>query len=127
MKEKKPVYSLIGEISQARGLVAERKVIEFFLNEENRCLFPDWLEGLDCRTNRDDTKGIDCWFLTDVGKIPLQIKSSLRGKNTALEKHPHIPVVIIHADDSEQEILEKCLTAVSESRDFYLAKRRNDD
>jgi len=126
MKEGRPVYSLIGEVSQTRGFVAERKVIEFFLNEENRCLFPDWLKGIDCSTYRDDTKGIDCWFLTDVGKIPLQIKSSLRGKNNALEKHPHIPVVIIHADDSEQTILEKCLEAILISRDFYLAKRRNE-
>ncbi len=123
------VESAFGEVGLERGRINEARVCQVLLDHIEQGLFPAWFKGYQPipLTDTSQSKGIDGWILTlDVGKIPLQIKSSWAGKEKALSEHPRIPVVIVHLQDSEEEVAQKCLQVAEAERQKYL-KLRNQD
>ena len=64
-----------------------------------------------------DDDGVDGIFLTDVGNIPIQIKSSEFRVNQFQKDHPNIPAVCIsHVNLPRQKILQICLKTIKRQR-----------
>ena len=116
---------LFNKIGHERGLFAEN-IVEKIFNDRFQTgnNVPTWLIGYERATAEDDRRGIDGWFYTDVGKIPLQIKSSKTGKRRANEKNPNIPTVIVRAGDSDNTIFAQCISAIGPERKKYLKERQ---
>lgn len=124
MERKKNLSTLMNEIASSRGTIAETKVVHALCREENSCFFPEWFWGYNTsEENEDRFKGIDGWILTDVGKIPVQIKSSIRGEQKAKRNHPEIPVVVIRQHYSDEEVINRCFAAVAPLRNSYKRQR----
>lgn len=117
------VEKLLGHIGQRRGLESEQKVTDLFDSPDCREFFPGWVRGYTVASGKDDAKGIDGWVHTDVGKIPIQIKSSRRRALDAQKKRPEIPIVVIRIGESNQRLIGKCVAAVSKKRKEYLRQR----
>lgn len=115
---------LYGKIGNERGASSERSVERIVNARIEAGKVPEWLTSYEKASPEDDRRGIDGWFHTDVGKIPLQIKSSRTGKQHAAERKPSIPTVIVRAGDSETTIFSRCISAIAPDRKKYLAKRR---
>ncbi len=115
---------LFDKIGHERGVLAENIVERVFNERFQTGDVPEWLTGYERATVEDDSRGIDGWFYTDVGKIPLQIKSSRTGKRHAAEKKPNIPTVIVRAGDSEKTIFSQCISAIGPERKKYLKERQ---
>ena len=112
------------KIGHERGVLAENSVERVFNDRLRTGDVPKWLTGYERATVEDDSRGIDGWFYTDVGKIPLQIKSSRTGKKHAAEKKTNIPTVIVRAGDSEKTIFSQCISAIGPERKKYLKERQ---
>ncbi len=112
------------KIGHERGTFAENIIERIFKDRFQTGDVPKWLTGYERATLEDDSRGIDGWFYTDVGKIPLQIKSSRTGKRHAAEKNPNIPTVIVRAGDSENTIFSQCISAIGPERKKYLKERQ---
>lgn len=115
---------LFGKIGNERGRSTENLIFQAV----NRCIesgnIPAWLIGYEKATPKDDSLGIDGWLHTDVGKIPLQVKSSIAGKQKFTERKSHIPIVVIQVGQSDEQILAKCVSAIAPKRTEYLLKRQ---
>lgn len=119
------LWQLFGQIGNERGKLAEKRVKLAFIAEDNRKYFPDWVYGFERASFKEDRcKGIDGWIKTDVGKIPLQIKSSFRGKSKAEQKFPDIPIIVLEAGISDENIIRQCCEIITPVRDYYLSLRR---
>ena len=60
--------------SRKIGKQAEQKIIDILKNNRNR--LPPWMIGpFVSASTEDDKKGIDIWVGTDIGDLPLQVKS----------------------------------------------------
>lgn len=114
-----------GHIAYQRGVQAENTVcLAFTLLAQNNHL--EWFKGYEISTDTENQhQGIDGWVITDVGKIPIQIKSSECGKLAALKKHPKVQaVVVICAGEPIEGIITRLVELVSRERDKYLALRQ---
>lgn len=76
-KSFRKIRSLIGKIGNQRGLRNEQRFFKAIANFPEK---PRWWLDVREKTPEEDQKGIDAVVTTDVGKLFLQIKSSLRGK-----------------------------------------------
>lgn len=117
------VLFLLGSIGSQRGKNNERKVYEATQRLINESCCPVWLTGYTSASEEDERRGIDGWFTTDVGKIPIQVKSSLSGKRHSEQKRPKIPIVVLHVEDTDEVVLQKCLKAIERKRNEYLRLR----
>jgi hypothetical protein len=109
-----------------RGRANEDKV--FTALEEPGVFTPDWFQGVERPSDKQDLRGIDLIVKTrDVGKIFIQIKSSIIGMNRFLVEHPRtrlrIGIIIVSRNDTAEEIRQKVFGAAGLLRDKWLRKR----
>ena len=114
-------------IADKRGADAEHHVFWAVKQGINAEFCPTWVRGVRKSRGKEEGKGIDYWVETDVGGIPLQVKSSVRGMEKALELHPEIPVVISQIGESHEELVGKIIEAISPKREMYLKQRGIDE
>lgn len=126
MVEKKrfPVDSIFGRIGNERGSIAENRVKRVLEDRIEAHKIPQWLTRYEQASYEDEPRGIDGWFYTDIGKIPIQIKSSRKGQRDAEKKRPRIPVVVIEPGIQDDIIFDKCISTISAKRVEYLQKRQ---
>lgn len=117
------IFALFGSIGSQRGENNEKKVYEAIQKLVNENCCPAWLTGYTSASKENDRHGIDGWFVTDVGKIPIQVKSSRSGKSSFKQRRSEIPVVVIHIGDTDEVVLQKCLRAIEAKRNEYLKLR----
>jgi len=118
------VLTLLRSIGLERGTKNEIKVYEAIQKSISEGYCPAWITEYTPADRKDDRRGIDGWFTTDVGKIPIQIKSSFSGKRHSEQRRPKIPIVVIHVEDTHEVVLQKCLMAIGPKRDEYLKLRK---
>lgn len=122
--EKLSVRGLINRLGDERGKASEAMVEDVFRRRLEAGKVPVWLIGYQRADQKDNDRGIDGWFVTDVGKIPLQLKSSRKAMYNALEKRPRIPVVVIKVGQSEDAIYSTCMAVLELQRNKYLELRK---
>ncbi len=123
MGSKENIHYLFGQIGQRRGLEAERRFGRALQESLKSGNLPDWFRGCQISTNHENRRGIDFWILTDIGKIPIQIKSSMRGMEKARRRHPRIPAIIVPVYEQNESIASKCLQTIKPEREKYLSLR----
>lgn len=121
-KELKKIW---GQISNERGARSEQSVAKAMARFLESGEIPGWITGYVVASKDDDRRGIDGWIVTDVGKIPIQIKSSERGKNKHINyaKRLVIPVVVVERGLNDMQIVNRCIEAVNDTRKKYLEER----
>ena len=112
-----------GRIGHDRGEAAEQVMAHIFKDaiEQNAC--PDWIKEYSTASPEKDKKGIDAWVTTDIGRIPLQIKSSKTGVQSAKDKHPRIPVVRVALGEKKEKTLSRCINVIGRRRREILVRR----
>lgn len=125
MAERNPVFRLYGVLGNERGLSSESRLglaVSRALEQGN---LPKWLSGFQKPSAKEDAKGIDGWAVTDVDKIPIQVKSSKTGAKRAKAKYPEIPILIVRPGDTEATIVERFSSVIGQKRSQYLKQRKN--
>lgn len=124
--EKSRVLFRMGQIGRERGENSERTVARILREKLEAGELPEWMLGCKraSRNGEKNRRGIDFEIMTDVGKVPLQVKSSVTGAQEFLEKHPEIPVVVIRSYDTDEANLHRVMEAIKPFYDFYAAIRR---
>ena len=116
--EARRVLSLINKTGIERGQNAEDKVSRVFCRDR-RAAWPAWLYGMRKGYPEEDRLGIDFMAETDLGLIPLQIKSSERGVSE-FRAHPRytddIVVVVIKTGDTEEIVSTKVIGVLAQRR-----------
>jgi hypothetical protein len=119
----------IGLSTNQRGFNAENVVIKSFSDEiysKNCPVRPEWFYKIEKASYELDSKGIDLIVFTDVGKIFLQVKSSLKGKEEFLRKKKNrimIGIVIIKYYESFETIRYIIIKELEKMRNLILEKR----
>jgi hypothetical protein len=122
---------LIKTTKLERGQMSEQRVFAAVQAWKDR---PSWMSDFVKSTPEEDQiMGVDAWVeTTDVGRIPIQIKSSdvsrvlfeegsaIRGR--ALENRPH--VVVVRPDITDEAICRCILTGARYLRDLRLVGER---
>lgn len=117
------INRLFGHVSNEKGAKNEQRVLDAFAT--NR---PNWIDSVEPASKKQDNRGIDIVFNSDVGKLYLQVKSSIAGKkhfkrtqeeNTARN---NIAVVILRPETDVRAVV---IEAISKLRENYLARRAN--
>ncbi len=118
------ISKTLREVTQERGRLAEQKVWKALNDRE---ALPNWVWGFRRASLEEDQKGRDLFVLTDVGEIPLQVKSSLAGADSFKRRYGNlIPVVIIASYDRPVEVIAKVIEAVEPERYRRLQMRDPD-
>lgn len=113
------------KIGHERGMQAEdsvKRALSRALSTKD-VVIPDWLLGYEGVTEKEDARKIDRWIMTDVGKIRLQIKSSLIAAKKFKEEHPDIPVIVVRAGDNDRQIMDRIVSVIGQQRKIYLEER----
>jgi hypothetical protein len=123
------INKALGKAANQIGFNAENLVEKSFSNEIlPGNLLPYWFYKIFKATKEQDSKGIDFIVLTDIGKIFLQIKSSLRGKQKFLTNKTGrsiIGVVIVKYFQSFETIRVNIIREVEKIRRYLLDKRKD--
>lgn len=117
--ESKPVPNWLRGIrsSDVFGQDTEHRAVEAFATGE--C--PSWVLGIRPASAKEDrpggfvdgVAGVDLWFSTDRGEIPVQIKSSAERAAEFRRTHPTgIAIVVLHRDMTDECIRGRVLAAV---------------
>ena len=118
IKEADNVLQLIDQTSDERGRRAEAKVSKYLCNSRKPS-WPAWLYGIRKGYPEEDSEGIDFVAETNLGPVPIQIKSSGRGVAN-FKSHwrykPTTVVVVIKTGDGENEVAHKVIGAVAFAR-----------
>jgi hypothetical protein len=77
---------------------------------------PVWFKSLRRATSEEDAKGIDLVVEIDLGQVLIQVKSSWSRAKEFVEKHPEIPVLVVHPEDSEDRVRRNLLRIVRYER-----------
>lgn len=87
---------------------------------------PPWFVSVRRAVRREDRQGFDAFMVTtDVGEIPIQIKSSARGVVRFFQKWPRHPaVVVLVRIGSKPEVIQQKVFAVVERRRAELLKEQ---
>ncbi len=85
--------------------------------------FPQWLCTVTGATPKEDHEGIDAWAFTDAGKIPVQIKSGIGGRNRHMSRpdRRHIPCVVVSRYEEFDKIFEDAIRIIALERDRLIA------
>ena len=112
------VLELIDDTCDERGRNAEDKVSRIFCGDK-RAAWTACLYGMRKGYPEEDRLGIDFMAETDLGLIPLQIKSSERGVSE-FRAHPRytddIVVVVIKTGDTEEIVSTKVIGVLAQRR-----------
>ncbi len=77
---------------------------------------PMWLYFIRVSTLEEDSQGADFVCSTDRGTIPIQIKSSSRGRRDFYRKHPdrkHILCLVVSVEESTYELFKRSMDALT--------------
>ncbi len=120
------VEKILRQVATQLGDQAEQTVERIFSLARERDILPDWLYSWEhsAKYSEADIKGIDFTFMTDVGPVFIQIKSSSAAAKIFLERRGKLSiyVVIIDFRDSDKRNLEKLLREISKGRRNILAQ-----
>ncbi len=110
---------------EKKGFITERRFRKGMERKRDEGRFPSWLGFVMSTESAEDARGIDMWAYTDVGKIPLQIKSSEYGRNEHISKHDryHIPSVAVPFNKPFDEIFEQTIQIISAERDKIIQRK----
>lgn len=115
----------VPEFEALRGTLAERRIKESIkFGIEIGDLLPPWVTGYSVASKKQDKRGIDGFVHTDVGLIPLQIKSSQRMAEKARRIYPDIPVVVIKMNDLTDFICMRVCEAIAPQREELMRQRQ---
>ena len=95
-----------GQIGQRIGKAGERRVIKAFCVPGT----PEWvLKSVRPATPEEDAQGVDVFLRTDVGEIPIQVKTSVKNDHeTRVEDtNKDIPHVYLTLRESDAEVRQK--------------------
>ena len=125
------LHKIFYEVAVELGDRAEEVVEEAFKKAELEGTLPDWFFSYEHNTkySKEDYKGLDFVFTTDVGPVFIQVKSSKFGKRKFDRNHTFrhrikIRTVIINVCDSLEHIYGQVVSEVSLGRDEIIATRR---
>jgi hypothetical protein len=87
---------------------------------------PSWIKTARPAAHDEDQAGIDLVLETDVGRLFVQVKSSMTGKAhfEAVPRKHRIAVVVVREYDSDVRVLEKVSEAVAMLRAEYVRRGR---
>lgn len=90
---------------------------------------PSWFYGVRRANAAEDAAGMDGFAITDIGEMPVQIKSSLGGMLRFNEKRPgnNITVLIIWRNFTPDEIVKKAVAKITDKRSVlrnYISQKR---
>lgn len=116
------------QVAQQLGDSAERHVHEAFDNAKSRGVLPDWITEWE-RTDKNskmDHLGVDIIFLTDVGPIFVQVKSSKPNARQFLFEHAEDKtiVVIVNILHSYEAVYNMIIKELVEERQKRRSPRR---
>lgn len=97
-----------------RGVVAEDRFLRVCNDQATKHLWPRWFIRVYRGSNKDDSVGIDFWAQTTAGRIPIQVKSSWRGRRKFHEQNSrrHIVCIVVSAQHSDHELVEATIREV---------------
>ncbi len=123
VKEIQRINSIFSKIGYELGTRAEDSVNESLMSGKASNLLPSWLHAWTChpRYSTEDSQGIDLTIHTDIGDIPLQVKSSEINAYSFSKKHPGIPVVVIDVTKTSMQLYGKIMKAIRIERDKRIA------
>ena len=123
-KRLRKLRSLLGKIGNQRGRMNEQRFSKAISDFPDK---PSWWLSFRLATFEEDQKGIDVVVTTDVGKLFLQIKSSLRGKKKFENKQRRFPiaVVVIYDKEANETIYQKAVEAIGLIREQILKDRNS--
>ena len=118
----KSINQLVGKLAAERGRARERHVLAACGLRAR----PAWMRDVRPATRREDHRGIDIVIESDVGKLFVQVKSSLLGKSKfeRRRRSARVVVVVVDAGDSLEAVLGMVVGAVGEVRQEYVRERR---
>jgi hypothetical protein len=104
-----------------RGLANEARVLEACLLRAR----PAWITSARRASRMEDRSGIDVVVESDVGALPIQVKSSNWGKKH-FRRRPLIAVaiVVVRRADTPEMLLDKVLALLEQIRKERLQARR---
>lgn len=106
----------LGPISAARlkGIQSEKQVLQVLKNLIKRGDLPAAIEEVRRYpdNSHEDKAGYDIAYLTDLGRIDLQVKSSWRSREKFLRKHPHIICIVVEDPEQESVVAEQLLADI---------------
>ncbi len=117
---------LFGQIGNELGRSAEQRVNEGFEHAKNAGRLPLWIKSWVRveQYSEDDKKGIDFYFETDVGQIPLQVKSSRRRAALFSANHgDEIAIVVVDVRHPPTRTFGRTIIAIGTRRKDILRKR----
>jgi len=117
----KSIKRLVGKLAAERGRARERHVLAACALRAR----PAWMRNARAATRVEDHRGIDVVIDSDVGKLFVQVKSSLMGKAKfeRRRRHARVVVVVVDAGDSLEAVLGLVVGAVGEVRAEYVRER----
>lgn len=121
---RREVNSAINKAGHQRGTNAEDRV-ERLIQQIGQSGWPKWIQSGRRATSLEDQGGIDFIFLTDIGDLYLQIKSSKVGVKSHLgkKKKKLIGCVIVKGTDSSTTIQSRIISKLAELRKQLLQNR----
>jgi hypothetical protein len=110
----------LGPISAARlkGERSEKVVLKVLIELVKKGFLPqatDEIRRYASNSPEDrerDSNGYDIAYLTDLGRIDLQVKSSWRSRGKFLGKHPHIICIVVEDPEDEESIIAQLLNDI---------------
>lgn len=105
-------YHMSGRNRMLRGQAHERRV--FRIHEDVDVAW--WVVRGFKGSADDEWKGVDGWFLTDRGAVPLQVKSNYKRAQEHRKKYPHVPVVVVMRHETDQQLRDRVYIQLSDFR-----------
>jgi hypothetical protein len=111
------------EARNAIGKATERRFLRESQAMREKGKFPSWLSFFCAATAEEDANGVDAWAYTDVGKIPVQIKSDAKYRNKHMRRanRKEIPCVVIPPHIAFEEIFPNVIAILDLERNRRLA------
>lgn len=115
-----------GRDAHAFGLRNERRFVAWFGGLLGGEGVPEWVVGVRHATPEEDARGIDVWVKTDVGDVPVQIKSSHRDAASFVSKPRDIEIIcVVFAPSIRPHVVKAFLVSrLSTHRNKQLAIRQ---
>ena len=97
-----------------KGVAAERRFFGVCARKKGEGAFPSWLVGVRMSTTIEDSNGIDAVAETDIGIVPIQIKSSEAGRRLFRKKDKwrHIICIVVNQAATNDDIFNEMLSEV---------------
>jgi hypothetical protein len=88
-----PLGSVTFEAMVARGKESEERFFKAFT--KGRWRKPSWYKSVRPATGLEDSEGYDFFINTDIGELPIQVKSSKKYVARYRRRHPESDAIIV--------------------------------